>query len=150
MIEKIKELLKDVSTEVENDRVKKVLKGEAFNLFSILNIETSENRTHSAFIGELLNPEGSHNLGNAFLKLFLDEVFDDSEAKIDVTTAVLTLEKGIGKVDLKNEEGGRVDIYLNDMDGKTISIENKINAREQNLQVKRKKHCYLFNKVWRR
>ena len=33
------------------------LKGENFNIFSILGLESAENKTHSAFIAELLNAE---------------------------------------------------------------------------------------------
>ena len=45
----------------------KRLKGEHFNIFSVLNMETRENATHSAFLGELLNPKGSHLFGSLFL-----------------------------------------------------------------------------------
>lgn len=50
------------------------VKGESFNLFSILKMESKENSTHSAFLGELLNPKGSHLLGDVFLRLFLKEI----------------------------------------------------------------------------
>lgn len=43
-----------------------------FNVFEILKLQSNENRTHSAFIAELLNPHGSHLIGTTFLKLFLE------------------------------------------------------------------------------
>ncbi len=45
--------------------------GESFNIFSIMNMEWNEVYTHSAIIGELLNPNGSHNFGSIFLDSFL-------------------------------------------------------------------------------
>lgn len=45
--------------------------GDKFNIFSILNMERLEVRTHSAFLYELLNPRGSHNQGYDYLKLFI-------------------------------------------------------------------------------
>lgn len=45
-------------------------KGELFNTFSILKMETAENKTHSNFIAELLNPKGSHLKGSIFLERF--------------------------------------------------------------------------------
>ena len=46
------------------------LTGENFNIFDVLKLSTSEVRTHSAFLAELLNPEGSHGQGDIFLRLF--------------------------------------------------------------------------------
>lgn len=137
MTQKIEFLLKEVSSEIKNETEKKILRGEVFNLFSVLKMETSENQTHSAFIGELLNPNGSHHFGDAFLKLFLEAIFDGSNDIIDTSSTKLILEKGIGKVDLKNKRGGRIDIYLEDKFGKSVTIENKINAAEQALQIRR-------------
>ena len=50
--------------------------GENFNVFRILGLSSSEVRTHSAFIAELLNPKGSHNQKQIFLKLFCEDVLD--------------------------------------------------------------------------
>ncbi|WP_417601041.1 PD-(D/E)XK nuclease family protein [Owenweeksia hongkongensis] len=46
---------------------------EDFNIFSILNMETNEVKTHSTFLAELLNPHGSHSMGETFLQLFLNK-----------------------------------------------------------------------------
>ena len=45
--------------------------GEKFNIFSVLNLTSNEVRTHSAFIGELLNIKGSHGLKDIPLQLFI-------------------------------------------------------------------------------
>lgn len=51
--------------------------GENFNIFNILGLTTNEVRTHSAFIAELLNPNGSHGCKHIFLKLFIEEVIEE-------------------------------------------------------------------------
>jgi hypothetical protein len=126
-------------------------KDEKFNIFSILEMEYKENKTHSAFIAELLNPHGSHSHGNLFLKLFLEELnVEDFEADL----SMLTLEKSIGSVQIDDKKplnsfGGRIDIYLEDAKGQILSIENKINAPEQKLQIVRYvNHNKSKNKVF--
>ncbi len=137
---KFKNILQTAEIIVKNEKVEKELKGEYFNVFSILNMETKENSTHSAFLGELLNPHGSHLMGNTFLKLFLELLEED--IKIDINSASVVLEKYIGPIIINENDplkssGGRIDIYIDDDKGNTISIENKINAPEQKLQVVR-------------
>ena len=41
-----------------------------FNLFQLLGIARNERRTHSAFLRELLDPEGCHGQGHLFLETF--------------------------------------------------------------------------------
>jgi hypothetical protein len=36
------------------------ISGESFNVFKLLKMETNEVKMHSAFIGDLLNPSGTH------------------------------------------------------------------------------------------
>ena len=43
-------------------------KGEEFNIFSILNVQSQEVRLHSKIIAELLNIKGSHGMKDIFLK----------------------------------------------------------------------------------
>lgn len=111
--------------------------GNNYNVFNVINVTTSEVRLHSKFISELLNPKGSHGQGDIFLKLFTEKF------KIDMNTksAKVEIEKHIGKkTDL---EGGILDIYVFDNKGKTITIENKIYAPDQENQILR---YYNFNK----
>jgi hypothetical protein len=88
----------------------KRLKGESFNIFSILGMESNENATHSAFLGELLNPKGSHLLGAIFLERFLKVI--DFKLEFDISSASLILEKHVGTRDDQLKTGGRIDIYL--------------------------------------
>lgn len=110
-----------------------LLSGENFNIFRILGLESREVRTHSAFLGELLNPPGSHGLRDTFLKLFLKLIdFPD----FDASQARLVVEQHIGQIDADYTQGGRIDIYL-EAAGQHIFIENKIYASDQQNQLGR-------------
>lgn len=52
-------------------------------------------------------------------------------------TAYVHLEKHLGKVDLTKKEGGRLDVLLEDQQGNSITIENKIYAGDQESQIER-------------
>jgi len=111
------------------------LKGERFNVFSILKMERSENSTHSKFLGELLNPWGSHLKKTTFLNLFLETIKLDNHLSIE--TSVVTLEFHIGQKNDFEKTGGRIDIFIKDGNGKSVSIENKIYAGDQDTQIER-------------
>lgn len=132
--EKVKQVLSSTKMLIAHKKEKEVLLGEKFNIFSILKMERKENETHSAFISELLNPNGTHLKGNAFLRLFLSVLENDT---IDIDSAKVKTEHYIGKKDIEKKTGGRIDIYIWDVKGNTISIENKIDAGDQDVQVKR-------------
>lgn len=127
-------LINEASRILEHQKEISTLKGENFNIFSILKMESKENATHSSFLGELLDPNGSHNLGNTFLNLFL-KIIDVNH--IDLESARVKLEQHIGERNDKEKTGGRVDIYIWDKNNSSICIENKIYAPDQNVQVQR-------------
>jgi hypothetical protein len=108
--------------------------GERFNVFKILNLSASETRTHSAFVGELLNPKGSHGMGATFLRLFLKQ-FGLNHFKVENTTVLL--EKFIGTVNEDQTMGGRLDILISNENRQGIVIENKIYAQDQRNQLSR-------------
>ncbi len=128
-------LLNDTTRIVEHQKEIAFLKGENFNVFSILKMEYRENETHSAFLGELLSPKGSHGLGSIFLECFLTQL--GIQHHIDIGTAEVILEKHISKHDDLNASGGRIDIFICDSFGKSVCIENKIQASDQNAQIAR-------------
>lgn len=132
--ERISRLLSTTRSIIELQKQVDKLRGENFNIFSILKMERKENDLHSAFIGELLNPEGNHNLGAIFLIHFCT-IIDNNSVKID--TAKVELEKYIGARDDEKKIGGRIDIYIHDRDDNIISIENKIDAQDQYTQIER-------------
>ncbi len=113
----------------------KMLRGEHFNIFSVLNMVHKENATHSAFLAELLNPHGSHKMGIIFLNHFLKTI--EYPGKLDVKTASVHVEKHIGTRNDQDKTGGRVDIFISDKNEFSIAIENKIYAGDQHAQVER-------------
>ena len=125
--------------------------GERFNVFSILKLERNEVRTHSAFIGELLNPKGSHGFKSVFLELFIETIyeskksfFDDNNLNhnIDFESSDLRIEEFIGNINSSYSEGGRIDIVIKDQLNNSILIENKIDASEQTNQLIRYHNKY--------
>lgn len=134
--EKLGNLLDRTKTVIAHQKEVAELRGGTFNVFSILKMERLENSTHSAFITELLNPHGSHLKGNIFLKLFL-ETLDEISLKLDLATANAKPEYHVGTRDVDSKTGGRIDIYISDDFNNCISIENKIDAGDQEAQIER-------------
>lgn len=130
------QLLSGVSHLSKHYRELERISGANFNIFRIINVSSDELK-HSSFVAELLNPKGSHGQGTIFLKLFIEELgitpFHCDDASVEI-------EKSIGKV--TEEEGGRLDIYINDNRGNAVVIENKIYADDQPNQLIR---YYQFN-----
>lgn len=135
MLDKYKSLLKNTSVIIDHQRELDAIRGETFNVFSILKLEAKENRTHSAFIAELLDPKGSHKMGNVFLKLFLSHIGFEPETTYE--NPQITKEFYIGPIDNENKTGGRIDILIQLDNGQIISIENKIYALDQDHQIER-------------
>ncbi len=124
----IKSLVAQVK--VLNDKYEEIKKinGENFNIFSILNMERYEVKTHSYFIYELINPKGSHDQKALFLKLFFKDVLK------------LELDKDVAfeKIQVKREdptdEKRRIDFTI-ETDKRIIAIEMKIDASDQPNQL---------------
>lgn len=98
--------------------------GENFNIFSTLEVESDEVRTHSRFLAELLDPKGSHGQKDEFIKLFKDQFCN---IEFDSKSAVVQTEYPIKQ--------GRIDVFLKDGKNNIIIIENKIFAIEQEDQL---------------
>ena len=132
---KITKLLEDVENIIRKNDELSVLKGENFNIFQIFELESDENKMHSRFISTLLNPKGSHGRVSVFLKLFL-ETLDIPFYFKNYDSVKLTVEYSIGniKIDGNASTGGRIDIYIWD-NQKSLSIENKIFAADQEKQI---------------
>jgi hypothetical protein len=122
------------------------ISGVEFNIFKVVKIAEDEVR-HSAFLAELLNPQGSHGQGEVFLKLFVEQI-GMNEKEFGCISAVVESEKHIGNV--TEDEGGRIDIFISDKKNHFILIENKIYADDQNFQLIRYynfKNQYPYSKV---
>src|SRR5690554_2304270 len=140
----INQFLNEIKTIADSYKRMAEATGENFNIFSLLQVETDEVRTHSRFIAELLNPNGTHNQGDVFLKKFLQsfpqiEDFDTENTRVFV-------EYYVGKVE--KEKGGQIDILLKDTSGNVIMIENKIYAGEQADQLLRYKNAFPNGKLF--
>lgn len=134
---KHQQLLQKVRTLVQHHDALTKAKGELFNIYNILNLRSNEVRTHSAFLAALLHPNGTHLLGTMFLEAFLALLPEEIQKHIDITTTTVFVEYFIGPISKKHKTGGRIDILLQDTNGHTICIENKIDAGDQDEQVER-------------
>ena len=121
-------------SEVEKAEAHK--RGEHFNIFNVLDLTTDETRTHSAFIAELLDPNGSHGLGDQFLQSFVNTIDCLKSWHFDTQSARVHKELSIGGKNEDCSEGGRIDIVV-ESNGKAIIIENKIYAGDQEKQLVR-------------
>lgn len=117
-------------------------KKEAFNIFTVLRKKNEEVGLHSAFISHLLDPQADHAMGNRFLKLFLNEVFNN-EPYSDFTDSFIV------KRESTEGEFGRLDIKIYNYNrSKCIVIENKLNAADGAHQLFRYKE-YLKGKKYK-
>lgn len=138
----IETLLRQISEIVVKERIQQEerrKRGENFNIFSVLGLSTSEVRLHSAFLGELLKPDGDHGLGDKFLKAFVEIIIKqvNPEFTIDTKTCKVSVEHPIGEIPEDYSEGGRIDLLIRDNQNHAIVIENKINAGDQKKQLLR-------------
>ena len=127
MEQQIKTLIAQVATLNEKYDAIKRLNGENFNIFSILDMERKEVDTHSKFIYELLNPNGSHGQGELFLQLFLSSVLNLPDENVCA----------VKREDLTRYAGRnrRIDFVIESKEHQ-IGIEMKIDARDQEAQLK--------------
>jgi hypothetical protein len=94
----------------------------AFNVFSMLRPEDDEVNLHSRFLFELLNSQGTHGMGTAFLERFLAQA---GLTEFDVTTATV------------QREYQSMDIFIANTSRQAIILENKIYAPDQPKQLQR-------------
>jgi hypothetical protein len=109
-----------------------------FNLFQLLDVAREERRTHSTFLAELLNPEGSHGQRDLFLKTYFEhcwqkagfEDFPRPDRELNAVRWIIETEKGTSF--------GNMDLVVSSPELQVVLvIENKIYAREQEQQLQR-------------
>ena len=128
--------VKPIVEENERRRKEKEKKGDFFNIFSILKAETDEVKTHSAFLAELLKPNGTHGQGALFLDNFLKMIVSDED--LITENAKVNIESSIGPISEDYKSGGRLDILIQlPKSNYIILIENKIDAGDQPYQLLR-------------
>lgn len=128
----IEHLLQKIFNIYEKYEQHEILTGSKFNVFDILGASYAEVQ-HSRFLAELLNPFGSHGLGEIFLTKFIDLL--PCKTNLIPNTASVVCEFYIGAVTEKT--GGRIDILIKDAQNNKIIIENKIYAADQKNQLLR-------------
>jgi len=129
-------LLNHITATLQNYKDLNRLSGDSFNVFRILKMETNEVKMHSALLGDLLNPSGSHGQGKIFLDLFI-AVCSSKHDNLDTANCSTYVEFNMGKMNEDRTEGGRIDIIIRDRSDKHIIIENKIYAPDQDNQLVR-------------
>lgn len=138
----ITSILETVKGIVSQDKQNRREKGEDFNVFAVIQMESSETKTHSNMLAALLNPKQDHYYGSIFLKLFLEKIgYDYGEENLDKVS--VQTEYHLGEINKDFTEGGFIDILITFSSGKTITIENKIYAGDQEKQMYR---YSLFNR----
>ena len=132
-----KSLIQNINNLLLKEKVQKqerFERGEDFNIFRVMHMESDEVYTHSAIIAELLNPKGSHGCGDTFLKLFLELLPSPFDLPFDTQNAKTDVEIVIGEI--TDKEGGRMDVMV-ESKGQAIIIENKIYAGDRQNQMLR-------------
>lgn len=114
LLEETKQINRAYSTQAEK-------KKHNFNIFLLLRQEDDEVYLHSRFISELLNPHGMHNMGTAFLELFLEHIGIE---EFDISSVTV------------QREYHNIDILVTNAQ-QALIIENKIYAPDQPKQLLR-------------
>jgi hypothetical protein len=106
-----------------------------YNIFKLLGVNRDEVK-NTAFLANLLNPDGSHGQGLLFLKSFLEYGIEN---KPDLPALPSDFNQGRWFVTTEKDIGvGRFDIFITNWDLRYMYvIENKIDASEQNRQLER-------------
>ena len=131
-LKKLRSLYDDLLKDIEFDKLELGLQNP--NIFEILKISKTEIR-HSNFLSWILNPNGSHQLGDIFLKRFLREVFS-SEIFNNINQV------DVEGIDLSNvevfREWNNIDLLIK-LDNIVICIENKVLSKESSNQLSKYK-----------
>ncbi len=107
-----------------------------FNLFEAIGAVRSELR-HSAMLAFLLNPAGTHGLGDAFIRRFLQRALFDAAAERAPVSPVKLDVWDLGNSEVRRE-WSNIDILVVDGRNKlVIVIENKIGSTEHSDQLRR-------------
>jgi hypothetical protein len=113
---------------------------QEFNIFEVLGIEKREVR-HSAFLAWLLDSNGTHGLGDYFLRRFLWRVTTYARThEIAAITAFDVDRWKLRDVTVATERH-RIDILLTSQEDEFVcAIENKVSSGEHGNQLERYRH----------
>lgn len=146
LLEKVKEIQK---REKELSR----LRGESFNIFRLLGMETDEPRLHTKFLFEMLNKDGTHGMGSVFFDGFINVLNKNIFSKEDPIPHYshyqhINRELNVGGVDHSKIDGGIIDLHI-ETDSFSLAIENKIYSNLGYQQLERYRN-YQANKTQKR
>lgn len=135
-------ILRQVNLTINKHNEISNLTGKNFNIFEILNVQSDELK-HSSFISSLLDVTGNHGQQDLFLiefikvlssKSYIGQKNIQSLNSYNCKSSKIQTEHFIGNITFNEDEGGRIDILLDD-DHSRIIIENKIYAGDQYKQL---------------
>lgn len=123
---KLSSLLTDVKRLISEHEAKYTAKA-GFNIFNITRIDTDEWKC-CAILRELLNPNGTHGQGAAFLRTFMTDVLrvDDVDSS-GFDAAEVVQEQG-------TDAGRSIDLVIK-LGDRRFPIEAKVNATDQEAQL---------------
>ncbi len=121
-----------------------------FNIFTVLGVHEREVKTHSAFLANLFDPQGTHGQGGLFLSKFLSFLKEKTPGLSVPKEAAeaewrIQVEEPTGPmaVEETEEADGRMDLVLSSAAlPLLIVIENKIYAADQHRQLQRY-NCWM-------
>ena len=119
-------ILTDVGHLIKTHNQSSNLNGESFNIFNILRARRKEVNTHSRFIYELLNPNGSHGEGAIFSSLLVKVLCPDLSHCPDPDDV---------RREDKTSDGKRIDFTIRSTGNYIIGIEMKVDAADQKKQL---------------
>ena len=125
-MENLLNMLTELSKSLRANHTYKKSTTDCFNIFNVLGVQSRE-VIICRFIGELIKPDGAHNMGIVPLKLFFKEVLKQDISDADAQNAEIVLED---KIDDKR----RVDIAIF-VGNKVYPIEAKVWAIDQKSQL---------------
>ena len=132
--EELENLYKKFLEDSNVEDIKMSIGAESPNIFKILRIANTEIR-HSNFLSWLLDPKGNHNLNEAVLSKFLQEIINSSD---NFDESITLDDIGIKNVEIRRE-WENIDLLII-LDEYVVCIENKIFSGEHSDQLTRYKN----------
>lgn len=109
---------------------------DQFNVFEAIGAVRQEVR-HSDFLAFLLNPQQTHGLGDAFLKLFLQKVLL-AHRTADLPLNLVDLDTwSLDETEVRREWSSIDVLMLNEANHLAVVIENKVDSQEHSDQLGR-------------
>ena len=132
--EELENLYKKFLEDSNVEDIKKSIGAESPNIFKILRVANAEIR-HSNFLSWLLDPKANHNLNEAVLSKFLQEIINSSD---NFDESITLDDIGIKNVEIRRE-WENIDLLII-LDEYVVCIENKIFSGEHSDQLTRYKN----------